>query len=202
MRAPLSNHGHFLSTVEDCRPLYLPVIDLAPRGEGGMVASAEEAESSASSASSDRPSAVLPIVSPPRGLLAWVSWKENLLSKFSVLFIYTPVWPWPVIRISNSNILGYPTGYTTASTTPPINGKRCGVCPSTSKRCPWSFCPILSRLTFRPHHADDPRQNDAAWVDFAGPRQGADGRCSTPGAEDPVNATQARGAHPLEPGPG
>ena len=53
--------------------LYLPVIDLAPRGEGGMVASAEEAESSASSASSDRPSAVLPIGSPPRGLLAWVS---------------------------------------------------------------------------------------------------------------------------------
>ena len=53
--------------------LYLPVIDLAPRGEGGMVASTEEAESSASSASSDRPSAVLPIVSPPRGLLAWVS---------------------------------------------------------------------------------------------------------------------------------
>ena len=53
--------------------LYLRVIDLAPRGKGGMVASAEEAESSASSASSDRPSAVLPIVSPPRGLLAWVS---------------------------------------------------------------------------------------------------------------------------------
>ena len=53
--------------------LYLPVIDLAPRGEGGVVASAEEAESSASSAGSDRPSAVLPIVSPPRGLLAWVS---------------------------------------------------------------------------------------------------------------------------------
>jgi hypothetical protein len=53
--------------------LYLPVIDLAPRGEGGMVASAEEAESSASSASSDRLSAVLPIVSPPRGLLAWAS---------------------------------------------------------------------------------------------------------------------------------
>jgi len=54
--------------------LYLRVIDLAPRGKGGMVASAEEAESSASSASSsDRPSAVLLIVSPPRGLLAWVS---------------------------------------------------------------------------------------------------------------------------------
>ena len=62
--SPLSRHTG---------PLYLPVIDLAPRGEGGMVASAEEAESSASSASSDRPSAVLPIVSPPRGLLAWVS---------------------------------------------------------------------------------------------------------------------------------
>ena len=46
--------------------LYLPVIDLAPRGEGGMVASAEEAESSASSASSDRPSAVFPIVALPR----------------------------------------------------------------------------------------------------------------------------------------
>ena len=50
--------------------LYLPVIALAPRGEGGMVASAEEADSSASSASSDRPSAVLPNVRPPRGLLA------------------------------------------------------------------------------------------------------------------------------------
>ena len=48
------------------RFVQLPVIDLAPRGEGGMVASAEEAESSASSASSDRPSAVLPIVALPR----------------------------------------------------------------------------------------------------------------------------------------
>ena len=53
--------------------LHLPVIDLAPRGEDGMVASVEETESSASSTSSDRPSAVLPIVSPPRGLLARVS---------------------------------------------------------------------------------------------------------------------------------
>ena len=53
--------------------LYLPVIDLAPRGESRMDAFAEEADSSASSASSDRPSAVLPIVRPPRGLLAWVS---------------------------------------------------------------------------------------------------------------------------------
>ena len=35
--------------------LHLPVIDLAPRGESGMVAFAEEAESSASSAGSDRP---------------------------------------------------------------------------------------------------------------------------------------------------
>jgi len=51
-------------------------------------------------------------------------------------------------------------------------------CPWTSKRCPRTFCPIPSPLTFRPHHADDPRQNDAAWVDFAGPSQGADGRCS------------------------
>ena len=49
--------------------LRLPVIDLAPRGEGGMVASVEETESYASSTSSDRPSAVLPIVGPPRGLL-------------------------------------------------------------------------------------------------------------------------------------
>ena len=54
--------------------LRLPVIDLAPRGEDGMlVASVEETESSASSTSSDRPSAVLPIVGPPRGLLVWVS---------------------------------------------------------------------------------------------------------------------------------
>ena len=41
-------------------------------------------------------------------------------------------------------------------------------------------------LTFRPYHADDPRQHDAAWVDFAGPTHGADGRCSTQGSEDPV----------------
>ena len=36
--------------------------------------------------------------------------------------------------------------------------------------------PDPSRLTFRPHHADDPRQNDAAWEVFAGPSQGADGK--------------------------
>ena len=48
----------------------LPVIDLAPRGEDGMVASVEETESSASSTSSGRHSAGLPIVGPPRGLLA------------------------------------------------------------------------------------------------------------------------------------
>ena len=51
----------------------LPVIDLAPRGEDGMVASVEETESSASSTSSGRRSADLPIVGPPRGLLARVS---------------------------------------------------------------------------------------------------------------------------------
>ena len=72
-------------------------------------------------------------------------------------------------------------------------------CPSTVSE---DILPDPSRLTFRPHHADDPRQNDAAWVDFAGPTHGADGRCSTPGAEDPVDATQARGAHPLEQGRG
>ena len=53
--------------------LHLPVIDLAPRGEDGMVAHVEETESFASSTSSGRHSAVLPIVGPPRGLLAWVS---------------------------------------------------------------------------------------------------------------------------------
>ena len=48
----------------------LPVIGLAPRREDGMVASVEETESSASSTSSGRHSAGLPIVGPPRGLLA------------------------------------------------------------------------------------------------------------------------------------
>ena len=48
----------------------LPVIGLAPRGEDGMVASVEETQSSASSTSSGRHSAGLPIVGPPRGLLA------------------------------------------------------------------------------------------------------------------------------------
>jgi hypothetical protein len=42
-----------------------------------MVASAEETESSASSISSGRHSADLPIVGPPRGLLARVSQEEN-----------------------------------------------------------------------------------------------------------------------------
>ena len=34
-------------------------------------------------------------------------------------------------------ILFWGTLQGTASTTPPINGKRCGYCPSTSKRCRW-----------------------------------------------------------------
>ena len=62
----------------------LPVIDLAPRGEDGMVASVEETESSASSTSSGRHSADLPIVGPPRGLLARVSQEEN---PFQVFFL-------------------------------------------------------------------------------------------------------------------
>ena len=37
LRAPPSNHGHLPSTFGDCRPLYLPVVNLAPRWEGGMV---------------------------------------------------------------------------------------------------------------------------------------------------------------------
>ena len=37
LRAPPSNHGHLLSTIEGYRPLYLPVVTLAPRWEGGMV---------------------------------------------------------------------------------------------------------------------------------------------------------------------
>ena len=56
---------------------WLSAIDLAPRGEDGMVASAEEAESSASSTSLDRPSAVLAIVSPPRGLSAGSRERKN-----------------------------------------------------------------------------------------------------------------------------
>ena len=54
-----------------------------------MVASAQEAESSASSTSLDRPSTVLPIVSPPRGLLAWVSCVvrgKNLFKNFNLQF--------------------------------------------------------------------------------------------------------------------
>ena len=62
----------------------LPVIDLAPRGEDGMVASVEETESSVSSTSSGRHSAALPIVGPPRGLLARVS-REG--KSFSVFFL-------------------------------------------------------------------------------------------------------------------
>ena len=60
----------------------LPVIDLAPRGEDGMVAPVEETESSASSTSSGRHSADLPVVGPPRELLARVSREEKSLSGF------------------------------------------------------------------------------------------------------------------------
>ena len=74
LRAPPSNHGHHLSTFKAYRSASSPSrIDLAPRGEDEMVAYVEETESSASSTSSGRHSAVLPIVGPPRGLLAWVS---------------------------------------------------------------------------------------------------------------------------------
>ena len=62
----------------------LPVIDLAPRGEDGMVASVEETESSASSTSSGRHSAGLPIVGPPRGLFATgLSWRKILFRFFA-----------------------------------------------------------------------------------------------------------------------
>ena len=67
-------HAHHLSTFEMYRcASMLPVIDLAPRGEDGMVAYVEETESSASATRSGRHSAALLIVGPPRGLLARVS---------------------------------------------------------------------------------------------------------------------------------
>jgi len=67
----------------------LQVIDLAPRGEDGMVlASVEESESSARSTSSGRHSAALPIVGPPRGLLARVSREEKSFSGFLKVFCY------------------------------------------------------------------------------------------------------------------
>jgi len=66
----------------------LPVIDLAPRGEDGMVASVEETESSVSSTSSGRHSAALPIVGPPRGLLARVSREGKSFSGVLYMIIY------------------------------------------------------------------------------------------------------------------
>ena len=52
-----------------------------------LVASVEETESSASSTSSDRPSAVLPIVGPPRGLLG----PRMGLVKQKTLFKFFPI---------------------------------------------------------------------------------------------------------------
>ena len=99
------------------------------------------------------------------------------------------------------NILGYlRPGYSQHNT--PKNGNAKSVVSVDIKTVFVVILPDPSRHTFRPHHADDPRQNDAAWEVFAGPSQGADGRCSTPGAEEPVAATQTRGAHSLEQGPG
>ena len=77
-------------------------------------------------------------------------------------------------------ILGYPTGYSQHNTP-----NKCGVLSVEIKTVSEDILPDPSPLTFRPHqHADDPRQNDAAWRDFAGPSQGADGRCSTQGAAE------------------
>ena len=56
-----------------------------------MVASVEETESSASSTSSGRHSAALPIVGPPRGLLARVSREEKSFSGFSASITFPRV---------------------------------------------------------------------------------------------------------------
>ena len=53
-----------------------------------MVASVEETESSASSTSSDRPSAVLPIVGPPRGLLALDGKNSTELQKITQKHVF------------------------------------------------------------------------------------------------------------------
>jgi len=76
-------------------------------------------------------------------------------------------------------ILGYLTGYSQHNTP-----NKCGVLSVDIKTVSVDMLPDPSRITFRPHHADDLRQNDAAWVGFAGPSQGADGRCSTQGAAE------------------
>ena len=76
------------------------------------------------------------------------------------------------------NILGYlRPGYSQHNT--PKNGNAKSVVSVDIKTVFVVILPDPSRHTFRPHHADDPRQNDAAWEVFAGPSQGADGRCST-----------------------
>ena len=56
------------------------------------------------------------------------------------------------------------------------NAERCGkvsvkvaVMVSTAQHHHGNLCPIPSRITFRPHHANNPRQNDAAGEDIAGP---------------------------------
>ena len=68
-------HAHHFSQCEMYRALqYSRSLALLLVGRAGWyLASVEETESSASSTSSGHHSAVLPIVGPPRGLLAWVS---------------------------------------------------------------------------------------------------------------------------------
>ena len=77
-------------------------------------------------------------------------------------------------------ILGYPlyTGHSQHNTP-----NKCGVLSVDNKTVSVDILPDSLPPTFWPRHADDPRQNDAAWVlDFARPSRGADGRCSTQGA--------------------
>ena len=72
--------------------LRLSVIDLALRGEDGMVASAEVAESAVSSAISDRrPSAVLPIVALPRTPRPGFMLRGEIFFRVSYIYIYTNI---------------------------------------------------------------------------------------------------------------
>ena len=78
--APPSNHGHHLSTFKAYRPLYLPVVNLAPRWEGGMVGVRNERQTHLPTPPVWTAPLRSSLSSPSRGIVARVLWEESSFS--------------------------------------------------------------------------------------------------------------------------
>jgi len=89
LRAPPSNHGHHLSTFKAYRPLYLPVVNLAPRWEGGMVGVRNERQTHLPTPPVWTAPLRSSLSSPSRGIIARVLWEESSFSGTLYSYRYT-----------------------------------------------------------------------------------------------------------------